>query len=165
MTLKLPLNILLFTLLAGVSTAQGQGFGQSKAPAPGKASQPSTIQPPPLTGAIGPPITFDTHEEYLRAYSTQRRTIDPAYLDKLRSRDYASTHAYNLNPFVKQQYCKYQRDEKKYQNMLNHYISTLNFYLNPAKDSRQKQEKPQTWRAESPIFAINTLMANHFTVM
>ncbi len=39
MTLKLPLNILLFTVLAGVGTAQeqAQAQGQTKAPTPGSA--------------------------------------------------------------------------------------------------------------------------------
>ncbi len=94
-----------------LTAAPAMAQAPNQKPAP--ASSASALQPPPLAGAIGPPITFDTHDEYLRAHETQRQVLDPEEIARLRDRAYIAAHPYNTNPFVKRQYCRLSKDEKK----------------------------------------------------
>ncbi len=153
MRVRTGLNILLFTLLAGVSTAQGQGLGQSKAQVPGKANQPSAVQPPPpLAEAIGPPITFDTHEEYLRAYEMQMREIDPEEHIRLRDKTYISTHPYNLNPFIKNQYCKFRNSRSAIRNYVRNIHIDIRFDLSAGDRFKTRMDKQIDMASRYPYF-------------
>ncbi len=127
----------LLGLLSAASACFAQSQGHDQGPtfdgaayAPGQSS---ALQPPPLAGAIGPPITFDTHDEYLRAHSTQRRALDPEEIARLRDRSYIAAHPYYTNPFIKQQYCKLRNDAKKSKEYIDSLYIDTDFLLDPGE--------------------------------